>query len=88
MTLAIIAAANFCFVFLKAIQQRNVAFGPFWLIVPTSLAMTAAEVYVVVAIVQRGAFALDLVLSVGLGAGFGALSAAVLHKRIFHGRSY
>lgn len=72
--------ASFGFIFLKAWQQRNVAFDHYWWIVPTSLMMAVFEIYVISNIAQRG-FGLSLILSVGLGSGFGALIAALAHKK-------
>ena len=78
--------AMFAFVFLKAFQQRNVAFDHYWPVVPTSLLMAATEVYVIAAIVRNG-YHLPLVLAVGLGSGLGALGAMLLHKRVFAKRA-
>lgn len=75
-------AASFVFIFLKAWQQRNVAFDHYWWIVPTSLLMAVVEVYVIANVATRG-WHLPLVVAVGLGSGFGALAAALLHKRMF-----
>ena len=77
------AASAMCFfVFLKAAQQRNVAFDHYWPVMPISLLMAATEVYVISTIVRLG-YDLYLVLAVGTGAGVGALAAMVLHKRFF-----
>ncbi len=72
--------ASFGFIFLKALQQRNVAFDNYVWIVPTSFAMAAAEVYVVANIARTG-YQLGLILTIGAGSGLGALIAAVAHKR-------
>lgn len=74
--------AMFGFVFLKAFQQRNVAFNHYLPIVPTSWLMFAAEAYVVVTIANRG-WDLLFVGSVGTSAGLGAVLAVFLHNRIF-----
>jgi len=74
------AAAMFVFVFLKAFQQRNVAFDHYLPIIPISWGMAVMEVYVISRIVLLG-FDPILVLLIGTGSGLGALSAAVLHKR-------
>ena len=76
--------AMFAFVFLKAFQQRNVAFDHYWPVIPISLLMACAEVYVISAVV-RGGYDLTLVLSIGCGSGLGALLAMYLHRRIFRG---
>jgi len=78
-TLALFAA-SFVFVFLKAFQQRNVAFDNYKWVFPTSLAMAATEVYVIAAIATQG-YSLAAVLGMGTGAGFGAMLAMVLHHR-------
>jgi hypothetical protein len=74
--------AMFAFVFLKAFQQRNVAFDHYLPVVPTSIAMAFCEVYVIAVVVRVG-YHVPTVLSVGIGAGLGALGAMALHKRIF-----
>ncbi len=74
--------AMFAFVFLKAWQQRNVAFDHYWPILPTSLLMALTEVYVISIIVRVG-YDIPTVLAIGTGAGIGALLAMVLHKRVF-----
>lgn len=78
--LAATFAASFIFIFLKAFQQRNVAFDHYVWIIPTSFLMALAEVYVIANIAARG-YSIFLVLSIGLGSGIGALLAAILHKR-------
>lgn len=70
--------ASFVFVFLKAFQQRNVAFDNYVWVFPTSLAMAATEVYVIASIANRG-YSLAAVLGMGAGAGLGALLAMYLH---------
>ena len=74
-------AASFGFVFLKAFQQRSVAFDNYVWVLPTSLAMAATEVYVVANIVQMGGWHLPLVIAIGFGGGTGCLLAMLLHKR-------
>ena len=75
-------AAMFAFVFLKAFQQRNVAFDKYIAVVPTSWLMFAAEAYVIATIASRG-WDFLFVAAVGTCAGFGALGAMVVHKRVF-----
>ena len=77
-------AASFIFVFLKAFQQRNVAFDHYKWIVPTSFGMAITEVYVIAAIVSTG-YSLSAVLGMGTGGGLGCLLSMYLHKR-FIGR--
>jgi len=74
--------ASFIFVFLKAFQQRNVAFDHYWPVIPISILMAATEIYVVSSVVLLG-YSVELVLCVGSGAGIGAVSAMSLHSRIF-----
>ena len=74
--------AMFVFVFLKAFQQRNVAFLHYAPVVPTSLLMAGVEIYVIASVVRLG-YDWTLVVSVGLGGGVGALLAMSLHSRIF-----
>ena len=71
--------SSFLFVFLKAFQQLNVAFGKYLWVMPTSFAMAACEVFVIAAIAREGWGV--IVLVVGFGAGCGALLAMYLHKR-------
>jgi len=82
-------AASFVFVFLKAFQQRNVAFDHYRWIMPTSMAMAAAEVYVIATIVTTG-YSVLAVLGMGTGAGAGGLFAMYLHGKYVggqHGKS-
>lgn len=75
--------AFFCqliFVFLKAFQQRNVAFDNYKWVFPTSLAMAAAE-YAVVALIVQAGYSIGVVLGAGTGAGLGCLGAMLVHKK-------
>lgn len=74
--------SSFIFIFLRAFQQRNVAFDRYAAVMPVSLLMAFAEVFVIANIAHRG-FDLILVLTIGVGSGAGALCAMRLHKRIF-----
>ena len=76
--------AMFAFVFLQAFQSRNVAFDHYWPVIPTSLLMACAQVYVISA-VARGGYDLAFVFSIGSGGGVGALLAMWLHRRLFRG---
>ena len=78
-------AASFMFVFLKAFQQRNVAFDKYRWVLPTSMAMAAAEVYVIATIVTTG-YSVLAVLGMGTGAGAGALIAMHLHGKYVGGQ--
>lgn len=78
-------AASFVFVFLKAFQQRNVAFDNYWWVMPCSMGMAATEVYVISVIATQG-YALLAVLGMGLGAGAGALLAMHFHGKYVGGK--
>ena len=85
-TLGILGAAGFamfCFVFLKAFQQRNVAFdAPWWVILLLSYGMALTEVYVV-SVIARVGFSPELVVAIGTGSGWGAVLAMASHRKIF-----
>lgn len=72
--------ASFLFIALKAFQQRSVAFDNYGWVLPTSMLMAAAEVYVVVQMARNG-WDILLVLAIGSGSGLGALGAMLFHKR-------
>lgn len=81
-----VALANFGFIFLKAFQQRNVAFEHYEWILPISLALAAFEVFVIAVIAKTALtgtliHTLILVLSVGIGGGLGAIAATHLHSK-------
>lgn len=73
--------ASFGFIFLRALQQRNVAFDNYWWILPTSMLMAATEFIVIYNIASQHGYNVTLVLVVGSGSGLGSILAAVLHKR-------
>ena len=79
-------AASFVFVFLKAFQQRNVAFDNYRWVLPTSMGMAATEVYVISVIATQG-YAVLAVLGMGLGAGAGALVAMYTHGKYVGGKN-
>ena len=85
MTLWMAFAASFAFIFLRALQQRNVVHDNYWWVVPTSLAMAATEAVVIVNIARQG-WHFPLVLSVGVGSGLGCITAMVFHKFFIIGR--
>ncbi len=75
--------AMFAFVFLKAFQQRNVAFdAPWWVVLLLSYGMSYTEVYVISVIAEQG-FSIALGLAIGTGSGWGAIAAMALHRKIF-----
>lgn len=73
--------SSYVFVGLKSFQQLNVAKGNYPWVVPTSFAMAACEIYVVAAVVTTGWG--WIVIPVGFGAGLGAMSAMLAHRRLF-----
>lgn len=77
-----LAGASFLFVFLKAFQQRNVAFDNFVAVIPVSLLMASVEVFTVTKVAAAG-WSVGIVLAIGLASGSGAVAAMLLHRRIF-----
>jgi hypothetical protein len=83
----LVGAANFIFIFLKAFQQRNVAFMHYWWVVPTSLLMGIVEVGVVGAVAIKATAASSLlslwpiIIAIGVGGGLGAVASMWIHKR-------
>ncbi len=72
--------AVYCYVLLRAFQQRSVAFAHYWWIAPVSYLMAAADVFVVAFVASHG-WHLGLVMANGTGGAMGALSAVWLHSR-------
>jgi hypothetical protein len=72
--------AVFCYVFVRAFQQRNVTGAHYWWIVPTAYMMAALDVFIVVFVVRSG-WHLPVVLANGTGGGCGAIAGIFLHKR-------
>ncbi len=96
---AVVGLANFVFIFLKAFQQRNVAFLHYWWVVPTSFAMATVEIFVIGTVAVQAA-ATDgstfiemvdalwpLVVACGLGGGTGAVSSMWVHTKIHKRKS-
>lgn len=79
LTFALAFLSSYVFVFLKASQQLHVVHGQYLLVVPTSLAMAACEVYVVFSAATQGWG--WIVLPIGIGSGLGAVSAMWLNTR-------
>jgi Na+/H+ antiporter NhaA len=85
----LVGIANFVFIFLKAFQQRNVAFMHYMWVVPTSLLMGIVEVGVVGAVAIKATASssyLDLwpmIVAIGIGGGLGAVASMFIHKKIF-----
>lgn len=74
--------ASAVFVFLKAFQQRNVAFDNYIAVMPVSFLMACTEVYVIGTVAASG-WHFPLVTAIGVGAGLGCMSAMYLHHHIF-----
>lgn len=79
-TVIIAFAASFVFIFLKALQQRNVAFDNYKWVFPTSLGMAFTEYGVIALIASRG-YHIPLVLAAGVGAGLGSMVAMCFHHK-------
>lgn len=79
-TFAAAFLASTLYVGLKATQQLNVVHDQFMLVIPTSVAMAACEVYVVAAIAKAG-WDIGMILSVGLGAGIGCTISMWAHRK-------
>ncbi|SKB49436.1 hypothetical protein SAMN06295937_100757 [Sphingopyxis flava] len=77
-----LAGASFVFVFLKAFQQRNVAFDNYIAVMPISIMMASVEVFTITKVAAAG-WQIGVVLSVGTASALGAISAMHLHKWLF-----
>lgn len=71
--------ATFCLVFLRAFQQQNVIHRMFWLAGVTSYGMAAAEVGLVLAVVDMG---WPSVPWIGTGGAIGVTAAMFVHNRM------
>jgi hypothetical protein len=74
--------ASCAFVFLKAFQQRNVAFDNYIAVMPVSFLMACTEVYVIGSVARQG-WHFPLVAAIGIGAGLGCIAAMYTHHHIF-----
>lgn len=79
--LALAGLANFCFIGLKAFQQRNVIHNDRMWVFITSNLLAFAEVFVIYTIASKGFF-LPLVAVIGISGGLGCLFAMSLHDRL------
>jgi hypothetical protein len=77
-----LAGASFLFVFLKAFQQRNVAFDNYIAVMPISIMMASVEVFTVTKVAAAG-WNIGIVLSIGIASALGAITAMHLHKWLF-----
>lgn len=73
-------AAVYAYVMLRALQQRNVAFDNYGWILPVSMFMACADIFIVVFIAHSG-WVWQLVLANGIGGCLGCLSAMWFHRR-------
>ena len=73
--------ASFISVFVKAFQQRNVAFNNYISVPLFSLGMAFTEVYIILNIVQLGA-SWDVVWKLAVGAALGCWTAMYLHNKL------
>ena len=72
--------AVFCYVFVRAFQQRNVSGAHYWWIVPTSYLMAVLDVFIIVFIAHSG-WHLPVVLANGTGGCFGTITGVFVHRR-------
>lgn len=72
--------SSYCYIGLKAVQQLQVCNYQFKYILPTSMGLAACEIFLVYNVAKTGWDAL-LWLSLGFGAGLGAMTAMYAHKR-------
>ena len=72
--------ATFALVFLRAIQQQNVIHGHYIAAALTSFAIAAAEVALLLQIVEH---TWDTVPWIGLGGAIGVTAAMAAHRRYF-----
>ena len=73
-------SAQYVFIGLRALQQRNVAFDNYVAVIPTSVAMATVEVLVISSIARTG-WTFDLVSALALGGGVGSLTAMWIHRK-------
>lgn len=82
MLIALTATA--CLVFLRAFQQQNVIHGHYTAAALTSYLMAAADVGVVLSVVQYG---WDAIPWIGTGGAIGVTAAMYSHRRLFRAKS-
>lgn len=76
----IAAAATFCLVFLRAIQQQNVIGGHYTAAAITSFGMAVAEVALVLQVVANSWQAVPWL---GIGGALGVTTAMFTHRKLF-----
>ena len=83
----LVGAANFLFIFMKAFQQRNVAFMHYGWVLPTSALMAVVEVGVVGAVAIEATQAesffdlSSLIGAIALGGGLGCMASMWVHHK-------
>lgn len=88
LTIFLLFVANFVFIFLKAFQQRNVAYMHYLPVIPTSILMALTEVYVIATIAVQalsGSLGVEDILAIALGGGIGCMASMWAHNRLFKG---
>ena len=78
--------ASYISVFVKAFQQRNVAFNNYLFVPVFSIAMAFTEIYIIINIVQMGA-SLELVWKLATGAVLGCWCAMYLHNKLTNAKN-
>lgn len=73
--------AAFVQVGLKSTQQLNVFKGLYKAIMPVSMLMAAAEVYIIFSVANQGSLWASI-LAMGTGGGLGCISAMYIHNRL------
>ena len=73
--------ASFISVFVKAFQQRNVAFNNYISVPLLSFGMAFTEVYIIINIVELGA-SWDVIWRLAIGAILGCWTAMYLHNKL------
>ena len=73
--------ASFISVFVKAFQQRNVAFNNYISVPFFSFGMAFTEVYIIINIVELGA-SWDVIWRLAVGAVLGCWTAMYLHNKL------
>ena len=73
--------ASFISVFVKAFQQRNVAFNNYISVPLFSFGMAFTEVYIIINIVELGA-SWDVIWRLAVGAILGCWTAMYLHNKL------
>lgn len=82
---AIMFGASYVYVFLRAMQQRNVAFDNYGWVLPVSVCMASVDVFVIATIASNG-FHIWIVAMNGIGGGLGSICAMYIHRRfVKHG---